>query len=212
MNFEDIKVGESYNVYGCIGYKNEDEISITFECKPGVYCSIPFAKSHASMYFSPAPAPPQHDPTRPFKEGDIVKTVERWGRKVPDAVDIYGYEVPGGPENKEWVVQEAETSGMVEVLCKIGGEFYRHKLPFFHLELITPVEELEPYYIVENDIEFQVRMRYEDKDCLISVFRFKNIVEGYKQYYDMLPTMKQAREAAEAECKRLNEEYRKEQK
>lgn len=149
------------------------------------------------------PTPPKHDPTRPFKKGDIVKPVERWGRKVPDAVNVYGYEVPGGPENKEWVVQEAETFGMVEVLCKIRGEYCRHKLPFFHLELVTPVEEIEPYSII---------VQPEDYHCV-------RIMKGTK-IYSSIPfdeeecvcrTLEEAKAAAETERDRLNAEHRKEQ-
>lgn len=128
------------NILAELRYEFDNRILPAYQRISTEFISLP------SEHGTSAPTP-KYDPCRKFKKGDIVKTVERWGRKVPDAVGIYGYEVPGGPENKEWVVQEAETSGMVEVLCKIGGEFCIHKLPFFHLELVTPVEEMLPYHI-----------------------------------------------------------------
>lgn len=148
---------------------------------------------------------PKYDPYRPFKKGDIVRYVEKYGRSYVDAPPVgetcrvYGCEDIIGMVNVEFKFSENEEPAV-------------HDVPFYHLELITPVEELEPYYIEEKDIEFQVRMKYEDKDCLISIFRFKNIIEGYKQYCDMLPSMKQAREAAESELNRLNTDYKNKQK
>lgn len=135
---------------------------------------------------------------RLFKEGDMVRYRERDGRKIFRLQDGAIYEVK----------RDESAFGTVEVWLYEHERFEVY--PYSIFELAIPVEELEPYYIEEKDIEFQVRMKYEDKDCLISVFRFKNIVEGYKQYYNMLPTMKQAREAAESDCKRRNDEYRKE--
>lgn len=142
---------------------------------------------------------PKYNPCRPYKKGDVARVVERFGRK--DIVLTLGELVT--------VAEDESRTTFVKVKDKNGKDCW---IAWCNLELITPVEKLEPYYVAETDVEFQVRMKYEDKDCLISCFRFKNIVEGYKQYYNMLPDMKQARERAEAERDRLNAEYRKEQK
>lgn len=144
----------------------------------------------------------KYDSKRLFKKGDIVRVVERDGRRPLNHKSV--------TIGHTYTVKVDEDDGTV-ILGKTDdgyGEF----VEWYYLELITPVEDTLPYYIVEKDIEFQVRMKVEDKDCLISAFRFKNIVETYRRYSNMLPSMKQAREAAEAECDRLNEEYRKEQK
>ena len=105
---------------------------------------------------------------RLFREGDRVRYRERDGRKIFRLQDGAIYEVK----------RDESAFGTVEVWL------YKHErfevYPYSIFELAIPVEELEPYYIEEKDIEFQVRMKYKDKDCLISVFRFKNIVEGYK--------------------------------
>lgn len=146
---------------------------------------------------------PTYDTKRLFKKRDIVRVVERDGR-LPSSVGLIE---PG----HIYTVYADEDDG--EVILDIGlGTEGGEAVEWYYLELITPVEDNLPYYIEEKDIEFQVRMRVEDEDCLISTFRFKNIVEAYRRYSTMLPSMKQAREAAEAECERLNEEYRKEQK
>lgn len=145
----------------------------------------------------------KYDPMRLFKKGDKVRVVERDGRHYDTMFD-----------GKIWTVAKDEHSYSTlprDVQVHDGyADNLHYTVPFYHLELVTPVEDTLPYYIVEKDIEFQVRMRIKNEDCLISTFRFKNSVEGYKRYYGMLPSMKQAREAAEAECDRLNSEYRKE--
>jgi hypothetical protein len=61
-----------------------------------------------------------------------------------------------------------------------------------YLELVTPVEELEPYSIGESTDYFSV----EKDDEELSLY-----------WKDKHPN---AKEAAEAECARLNAEYRKE--
>lgn len=141
---------------------------------------------------------PKYDLTRKFKKGDIVRVVERGGRRPTSYKPI----VPG----HTYTVYADEDYG--EVILDIGlGTEGGEPVEWYYLELVTPIEDTLPYYIVEKDIEFQVRMKVEDKDCLISTFRFKNIVETYRRYSNMLPSMKQAREAAEAELNRLNEDY-----
>lgn len=142
-------------------------------------------------------------PVRLFKKGDKVRSKKLRGRYYSPAAQRYADhiltvasdEVTDSRDGEVWVTYEDDND---ECTWNVDPVY---------LELVTPVAETSPYYMVEKDVEFQVRMKVEDKDCLISAFRFKNIVEGYTQYYDMLPSMKQAREAAEAELNRLNEEY-----
>lgn len=143
MNIEEIKVGERYNVCGCIGYKNEDEISITFECKPGVYCSIPFAKSHASMYFSLPPTPPKYDPCRPFKVGDEVRYCAPDGRIYADRGSLIEH-----IKNRDFtrVIRDELPNGKVGVFDPFDEE-NPYYVPAHALKLVTPVEELEPYSI-----------------------------------------------------------------
>lgn len=140
---------------------------------------------------------PTYDSYRKFKKGDVVRVVKCGGR-LPTC------HAPVTLGNTYTVSSDEHDYGRILLDSPNGA------VEWCYLELVTPVEDTLPYYIVEKDIEFQVRMRIKNEDCLISTFRFKNSVEGYKRYYGMLPSMKQAREAAEAECDRLNSEYRKE--
>lgn len=168
-------------------------------------CSSWFPPDSVSLPSEPGTSvpPPKHDPCRFFKKGDRVRIKrEINGRKLNHVFVNFSYDQTYTVAQDE--EQKKYQSGLVKIINETGHTFTGS---FYELELVTPVEELEPYYVSETDVEFQVRMKYEDKDCLISVFRFKNIVEGYKPYYDMLPTMKQARAAAEAERDRLNDEW-----
>lgn len=144
---------------------------------------------------------PKYDPCRKFKKGDKVRI-----RKVNGNLPKCRY---NGVTVKDGTIGEINSSGERNCYWVKFNRTTSWCLDCAYFELVTPVEELEPYYVEEKDIEYQVRMEKGGLDCLISVFRYHNYIEGYKQYYDILPTMKQAKAAAEAECARLNEEYRK---
>ena len=137
------------------------------------------------------PTPPKHDPCRLFKKGDMVQVVERNGRtltcfpvgriKVGDIV----------------TVAENETGDVfIKVLTEDGHEMMA---PWFMLELVTPVEEQEPYIAYENLHVCAVMHRDEKDGKFIAVF----FISHYGKTI--------ARERAEAERDRLNAEWRKEQ-
>lgn len=71
-------------------------------------------------------------------------------------------------------------------------------VPFYYLKLITPVEELAPYYVDEWETGWTVNKKLPNGDYHITC--------SYEHYHP------HAKEAAEAERDRLNAEYRKEQK
>lgn len=137
---------------------------------------------------------PKHDPCRPFKEGDIVTPIERDGREVPD----------GAPVGEKCAVVESERNGIVCIRFDAGSELYIHEIPYFHLELVTPVEELAPYSVHESEIVqgFDI---VRDKLCVMT---FPYGAKEYGWYYNRID----AKEAAEAARDRLNAAYRKEQK
>lgn len=135
---------------------------------------------------------PKYDPCRLFKKGDKVRVVERLGRKFWE----------DNPETIYTVVADEYLHDDRRVLHRgcVGLNDGKPEtcsswnVPFFHVELVTPVEELEPYRVDHNQYGWHV-----EKDG--------EIVATYND--DRHP---HAKEAAEAECARLNAEHRKEQK
>ncbi len=130
---------------------------------------------------------PKYDPCRLFRKGDKVRVVERNGRHYDTMFD-----------EKTWIVAKDERNHSTlprDVQVNDGNpNSHCYSVPFFYLELVTPVEELEPYKVTESSDYYGV-----DKDDLE--------VEAAIFWKKSHP---QAKAAAEAECKRLNEEYRKE--
>lgn len=166
--------------------KTLDDGDVRFSCsvtdeRNNVTTDVGYA--HPSIVIL-TPSAPKYDPCRPFKKDDIVTPIERDGREVPD----------GAPVGEKCTVVEPEKNGIVCIRYDAGSEHYIHEIPYFRLELITPVEEIEPYSMGETSDYFSV-----DKDdeelCLY--------------WKDKHPNPK---EAAEAECDRLNAEHRKGEK
>lgn len=140
-------------------------------------------------------SPPKHDPTRLFKNGDRAEVVERHGRTITC--------FPAGRIKEGDIVTVAENEAgdaFIKVLTEDG---HKMMIPWFVLELITPVEELEPYY-VERQGETSGGLCYTVRKpggYVESTFYFGGCRSRDEQ---------QAKAAAEAECDRLNAEYRKE--
>lgn len=192
MNFEDIKVGETYNVrvkvisveYGAIETKTIDAPG-----NPLTHCVTEFLKSEAAA-FSHLAAPPKHDPTRLFKKGDKVRVVEWNGRHFHDR--DYGVDIETGCVAR---IYESEKDDPKKCAVKVSYRQYLFTVPTCFLELVTPVEKLEPYSVKET-------MSHD----------------GWQIVRDGLPLAiydsqrhPNAKAAAEAECDRLNAEWRKEQ-
>lgn len=134
----------------------------------------------------PAENHPKHDPCRLFKKGDRVRLVERYGRKPDD----------GAPINVICDVEEDEyEDGTVTITYCYDHKAELFRVTALYLELVTPVEELEPYYVRE----FRETVQILRRDCGIEVASYDKEEHPH------------AKEAAEAERDRLNAEYRKEQ-
>lgn len=130
---------------------------------------------------------PKHDPCRLFKKGDIVRYVERDGRSYVDAPPVGATCRVCGGEDRVGMV-------CIEFKFSENEESARHEVPFYYLELVTPVEKLEPYSVVDAHTHWDVAV----KDM-------KTIASYSKVHHP------NAKEAAEAERDRLNTKYRKEQ-
>lgn len=178
MNIEDIKIGEIY-------YTPAEVIGISHLGKPRVK-----VMNLIDVYCSPDKLYPipKYDPCRKFRKGDKVHMKpEVNGRPVYIGEDAW----EPLDHNEIWTVVEDELeTGWVRIKTACVHATVWHAM----LELVTPVEELEPYSVGESTNYFSV-----DKDD-----------EELSLYWkDKHPN---AKVAAEAECARLNEEYRKEQK
>ena len=152
------------------------------------YTDINDEETKTEDYTRPAnvilpPSAPKYDPCRRFKKGDKVKLREKLqGRETSQFVT-------GLSLGKIYTVQADECNHTVYVM----GDECLGRYAFVHLELVTPVEEIEPYSVGESTDYFSV----EKDDSELCLY-----------WKDKHPNPKAA---AEAECARLNEEYRKEQ-
>ena len=134
---------------------------------------------------------PKYDPCRPFKVGDEVRYCAPDGRIYADRGSLIEH-----IKNRDFtkVVRDELPNGRVGVLDPFDEE-NPYYVPAHALELVTPVEELEPYKIAFDDVTQNWNV-IKDGVVLCSY-------KGTKHPH--------AEEAAKAECARLNAEYRKEQ-
>ena len=140
---------------------------------------------------------PKHDPTRLFKNGDRAQVVERNGR-TPTCFPVGRIKVGD-------IVTVAENEAgdvFIKVLTEDGHEMM---VPWFMLELVTPVEELKPYSVEEScggaNLHCFILKRGKKH---LSYYLYK--AGNANHYY----TREEAKAAAEAERDRLNAEWRKE--
>lgn len=145
--------------------------------------------AHPSCVIFPPPAP-KYDPCRKFRKGDRVRVVEWSGRNpVLPFMDCKVGDIGT-------VIKDEETTSFF-VRLHLEGK-YEKDMPYCHLELVMPVEELEPYYMKETASVYEVFNRNENNSSVAIFFKSQYSIE-------------KAKERAEAECARLNAEYRKEQ-
>lgn len=133
----------------------------------------------------------KYDPCRLFKKGDKVTPRKLFGRCYSTATAMI--------IGKICTVLHDEIEHYTVSIRWSGGEC---NINTAYLELITPVEEIEPYSVLETDTinGFDI-MR--DGLCVMT-FPYGSKEAGY--YRNELA----AKEAAEAECARLNNLYKQE--
>lgn len=130
---------------------------------------------------------PKYDPCRKLKKGDRAQVVERNGRTLTC------FPVGRMKVGDIVTVAENETGDVfIKVLTEDGHEMMA---PWFMLELVTPVEEQGPYSVHETVIHDGWRIMRNGLSLVIYATQRHPA----------------AKAAAEAECKRLNDEWRKEQ-
>ena len=198
MNPEEIKVGNKINIEALVIRKlHSEEQLITCELPTGLQFHIwqrDFeALSPANGIKNTEPAP-KYDPCRKFRAGDIVEPCQVKGRWLSEAwKNSAGVHFTVATDEDEIGTMCVKYTDSVIDRCADAVYF----------QLVTPVEELEPYSVHESDTinGFDI-MR--DGLCVMT-FPYGPKEAGY--YRNKLA----AKEAADAECDRLNAEYRKEQ-
>ena len=194
MKIEDIKVGETYNVRVKVECIDEDgwlkvrtsEKAISFVLSP-----------KEQEAFSPLP---KYDPCRKLKVGDVVRVLKingnlpkcQWAGNIPK-------------EGVTGIVRELRKEDhFVWIDCK---EIVGYCIDPAYLELVTPVEELEPYFVGESENSYDLFRKTSNGNQLRASFWWK-----HNPTPDLIELSKaNAKAAAEAERDRLNAEYRKEQ-
>lgn len=149
----------------------------------------------------------KYDPTRLLKKGDKVRVVKRNGR-------CNGKD---GEYLREAFCEVAEDEVPNE-LVRVFHNSSEYRLDPAYLELVTSVEDLEPYYIATETFDYEIRDANDDPDIGTSLafhIKFKDPDEGQimsvKSYYESyVYSYEHAKAAAEAERDRLNAEWRKE--
>ena len=191
MNTEDIKIGEIYNVrVKVIGITKDGVDALYVDADGGGITGLRIGKQRIGILRPPTPeTAPKYDPGRLFREGDIVEPCQsngRWLSPLWEHRTGIRYEVTEdeNPITADLYIKDPDSP----------EPFHTHAAFF---KLITPVEELEPYYYVaKNDgvhPTFLVRNRNEEH-------RVAAICECWNE------------EDAQRICDMYNAEYRKEQK
>lgn len=210
MKIEDIKVGETYNVrvvvtkidetliYTKTGIPHLLDGNCFMAVEAAAFSHIPTGYEQPINLLKMTEIPetyPKHDPCRKFRKGDKVRVV-RWNGRDIARVGQIGYVVADEYNSRVELAIDGWTKDV----------FY----PACHLELVTPVEELEPYYVSTN-IDCStctIFKRVGEKKFVHSAYYFVN----GRGCSNAILGINEANAAAEAECARLNAEYRKEQK
>ena len=133
---------------------------------------------------------PKYDPCRKLRKGDIVEPCQVKGR-------WHSVTWEGRSGIHFTVTEDEDEDGIVSIKdpdCKLP---YLAAAVFFNL--VTPVEELEPFFISEGAGIIELYKGTTDE-----------VVKAW--FYDDVKAGVEALAEAEAECARLNEECRKEQR
>lgn len=136
---------------------------------------------------------PKYDPCRKFREGDIVEPCQVkgrwWSRGWKDLSGI-----------RFTVTEDENEDGLMGV--KAPDSIHPQPAEAVFFQLVTPVEELEPY-VVEDSIPNAFDICWRETGDNLATYWFNDPPITY--------TQEEAKAAAETECARLNAEWRKEQ-
>ena len=195
MDIEDIKIGETYNVRVQVVKKETARVCCHTISKDGNCFSdflSWFSKAETAAFSPMTPeTAPKYDPCRKFRKGDKVRAVEYKGRRGTDCPNFTG---------KIYTVSQEERSNG---LLKLTDDVYIYYIDPAYVELVTPVEELEPYRVKQNMQGRSYEVKSPTPVRTVAAFFYGGENPAY--------TEEKALAAAEAECARLNVAHRKEQ-
>lgn len=210
MSKINIKVGEMYYVRVKVTEKIDDKIITQTVSANGsaLIVSPTIFYGEEVLAFSPVPysapieifkttvipeAYPKYDPRRKFRKGDKVRSKQVNGRWYSCSDKEYTGQLLTVTED-----EGTEDTDSIVYVAPNGITSWTSDPAY--LELVTPVEELGPFAVEcdEDEKEYSVTIR-------------SKFVCSYPYDSDSFYTEEHAKAAAEAECARLNAEYRKEQ-
>lgn len=200
MDKEEFKEGKHYNLkLKCI---LTAEKVIVFSTESGDHIPVRLCDIECVSPITPSEpptlvgTPPTHDPCRKFRKGDKVQIIEWNGRNPFDT--HHGLKL--NPGEVHIVLDDEYERNEVYVGMSAADE-EQSVVHACNLELVSPVEELSPYTVRHNEAHAAW--------SIYGPFDLSAVNYFYGPRYPYTP--KTARAAAEAECARLNSEYRKEQ-
>ena len=200
---KDIKVGQKYNFTLLAIHDKTECMDALFESPTGMRY---FIKQNDYVALSlengtkNTETTPKYDLCRKFRKGDIVRLREYNGRKPYDF--WYKQVIKNYEAELDTVLEDELDSGNVDIFQDAPIDELTARVHSCHLELVTPVEELEPYSVHESEV-IQGFDIVRDKLCVMT-FPFGEKENGW--YYNRIAALV----TAEDECARLNAEYRKE--
>lgn len=197
---EKIKFTEPLSVVDTFSHKNGDMLAQTSTghlvfIHPHEVQLAEHAPSEASPAQDTAQDAPKYDPCRLFRKGDKVREILVKGRR-------YDARYPVCLLGEIATVEEKEDPENLVTIRFANGMHYTYDAAY--LELITPVEELETYYLDTITTDDNNTKPY----FLIKTRKHEHIIRTF--YSNAFETIEQTKAAAEAERDRLNAEYRKE--
>lgn len=193
MNPNDLKQGQSYIIHAEYDGKDCDG-DYVFIAEPTARRLFLHTAAVQACVFLPSEPPtlvgsqPKYDPRRRFRKGDRVRVITWNGRSPFDT--IHGLKINPGEVH---IVLDDEYERNEVYIGMSAADEEQSVIHACNLELVTPIEELEPYEVTESTDYFAVENRSKGDEA----------ATFWKEWH---PNPK---EAAEAECARLNAEHRK---
>lgn len=204
MRIEELKKGQPYNVrllFQEIDCDNDcvfiDPVGLS-----KIYLSLSNAANRVTPISTPSEPPtlvgpaPKYDPCRKFRKGDKVRLIKWNGRNPFDA--HHGLKLNPGEVH---IVLDDEYDRNEVYIGMSAADEEQSVVHSCNLELVTPIEELEPYTVDECGFAPTLYVRKNGKVYMTI---------PYKEGTSLFQSREEALAAAEAERDRLNAEYRKE--